>query len=387
MGQHGSRAILQENTIVSKTKQLNISEEDLERLQMRVCEEYPFIANVYESVVVTDITLPDNPIVFCNDNFQRMTLYSREGIIGRNCRFLQGKYTSKAATTKIRNAIVGGKELDVQLLNYRKDGTPFWNNFLLLPVHRKKGSKKVIHFIAIQKDVTILKQGQKNPSKWGPKEVALFVTYLEPLQSHVPAENEKNVVDLIIEKRINGERFMAAKKGDWKRWGVVSKDLRRVLLNAGKTLREDRKQAVRVLLKEEKEDGGSESDTNSASEKEEVPAIEYAGPHGCTVDTAQPRQLKFWTQQPTFAVTCVKFYYKKNVDIRNYSKHLTYEQLLGHIEELYPQVQERKKKKKNKDIVVKAKGHEGQLVNIANDEDFQRIKELYQGRTLNVYVS
>ena len=80
-----------------------------------------------------------------------MTLYSREEIIGKNCRFLQGKYTSKAATAKIRNAIETGREVDVQLLNYRKDGTPFWNNFLLLPVHRKKGSKKVTHFIAIQK--------------------------------------------------------------------------------------------------------------------------------------------------------------------------------------------------------------------------------------------
>ena len=57
MGQRNSHAVLQENTIISKTKQLNISEEDLQRLQQRVCEEYPFIATVYESVVVTDITL------------------------------------------------------------------------------------------------------------------------------------------------------------------------------------------------------------------------------------------------------------------------------------------------------------------------------------------
>jgi len=57
MGQRNSHAVLQENTIISKTKQLNISEEDLQRLQQRVCEEYPFVATVYESVVVTDITL------------------------------------------------------------------------------------------------------------------------------------------------------------------------------------------------------------------------------------------------------------------------------------------------------------------------------------------
>lgn len=387
MGQGGSRAVLQENTIVSKTKQLNITEEDLVKLQHRVCEEYPFIANVYESVVVTDITLPDNPIVFCNDNFQRMTLYSREEIIGKNCRFLQGQYTSKAATTKIRNAILAGKELDVQLLNYRKDGTPFWNNFLLLPVHRKKGSKKVTHFIAIQKDVTVLKQGQKNPSKWGPKEVSLFVTYLEPVQSHEPAEGEKNIVDLIIEKRINGDRFLTAKKEDWQRWGVANKEMRKSLLSAAKNLKEDRRKAVKVLLKEEKSEDNSPSENESSEKEETVVDMDFAGPHKSPVDVSQPRQLKFWTQQPSFNVTCVKFYYKKNVDIRNYSKNLTYDQLVGHAAELYPALQERKKKKKSKEIVVKAKASDGEMTVIANNEDFQRIKELYGGRTLNLYIS
>jgi len=80
-----------------------------------------------------------------------MTQYPREEIMGRNCRFLQGKHTSKAAIVKIREAIAAGRELDVQLLNYRKSGAPFWNNFLLLPVYADKNSKVVTHFIAIQK--------------------------------------------------------------------------------------------------------------------------------------------------------------------------------------------------------------------------------------------
>ena len=253
-----------------------------------------------------------------------MTLYSREEIIGKNCRFLQGKYTSKAATAKIRNAIETGREVDVQLLNYRKDGTPFWNNFLLLPVHRKKGSKKVTHFIAIQKvflfgggetflfcspilfsgisqfclsqDVTILKQGQKDPARWRPKELALFVTYLEPLQSYTPAVGEKNIVDLIIEKKISGARFLASSRQDWKRWGVTSEPVTQILLDAIKVLQQDKKKAVRILLKEERNE-----DSHSDSDKEEeiiLSDTEFAGPTAA-VDVTQPRQLKFWTQQPS----------------------------------------------------------------------------------------
>ena len=86
-------------------------------------------------------------------------------------------------------------------------------------------------------------------------------------------------------------------------------------------------------------------------------------------------------------MTCVKFYYKKNVDIRNYSKNLTYEQLLGHALELYPALQEKQKKKKNKEIIVKAKASDGEMTTISSNEDFQRIKELYGGRTLNLYIS
>ena len=56
-----------------------------------------------------------------------MTLYTREEVIGRNCRFLQGKYTSAKAVKQIRGAVMNGKQLDVEMLNYRKDGAPFWN--------------------------------------------------------------------------------------------------------------------------------------------------------------------------------------------------------------------------------------------------------------------
>ena len=80
-------------------------------------------------------------------------------------------------------------------------------------------------------------------------------------------------------------------------------------------------------------------------------------------------------------MTCVKFYYKKHVDIRNYPKTLTYEQLLTHVGELYPATL-----KKKKDVVLQVKTNDGELAAISNDEELQRIKALYAGRTLNVYL-
>lgn len=62
-----------------------------------------------------------------NDNFEKMTLYTREEVLGRNCRFLQGRYTDRAVVSKVREACMKGEQLDVELLNYRKDGVPFWN--------------------------------------------------------------------------------------------------------------------------------------------------------------------------------------------------------------------------------------------------------------------
>jgi len=80
-------------------------------------------------------------------------------------------------------------------------------------------------------------------------------------------------------------------------------------------------------------------------------------------------------------VTCVKFYYRKHVDIRNYPKTLTYEQLLAHVGELYPATL-----KKKKGVVLQVKTTDGELSAISDDEELQRIKALYAGRTLNVYL-
>lgn len=115
----------------------------------------PFAAAVRATrmpMVITDPLQPDNPIIFCNESFQKLTGYQRGEIIGRNCRFLQGPETDTRAVRAIRAAIDAGEDIDIELLNYRKDGSTFWNALYLSPVRREDGA--IQFFFASQLDVT-----------------------------------------------------------------------------------------------------------------------------------------------------------------------------------------------------------------------------------------
>ncbi|TDW61532.1 PAS domain S-box-containing protein [Novosphingobium sp. PhB55] len=115
----------------------------------------PFAAAVRATrmpMVITDPAQHDNPIVFCNVAFQELTGYTREEILGRNCRFLQGPDTDTGSIAKVREAIENGHDIDVDLLNYRKDGSTFWNALYMSPVRDKAGT--IRFFFASQMDVT-----------------------------------------------------------------------------------------------------------------------------------------------------------------------------------------------------------------------------------------
>lgn len=115
----------------------------------------PFFAMVSATrtpMVVTNPRLPDNPIVYANSAFVTMCGYSENEIIGRNCRFLQGAETDSASVDRLRSAITANQEIEVDLLNYRKNGTTFWNRLLVSPVSE---SGAVTFFVASQQDVTL----------------------------------------------------------------------------------------------------------------------------------------------------------------------------------------------------------------------------------------
>ena len=115
----------------------------------------PFAAAVRATrmpMLITDPARPDNPIVFANEAFQTLTGYTREEVIGRNCRFLQGPETDPETIATLREAIREGRDIAVDLLNYRKDGSKFWNALYLSPVRSDDG--RIRFFFASQLDVT-----------------------------------------------------------------------------------------------------------------------------------------------------------------------------------------------------------------------------------------
>ncbi|MCR0983398.1 histidine kinase famiy protein [Roseomonas pecuniae] len=117
-------------------------------------------------MIVTDPNQPDNPIAFANQAFLKMTGYEPEEIVGRNCRFLQGPDTDRETVAEVRRAVEARREIATEILNYRKNGSTFWNALFISPVLNPQG--ELIYFFASQLDVSrrrdaedALRQAQK----------------------------------------------------------------------------------------------------------------------------------------------------------------------------------------------------------------------------------
>lgn len=116
----------------------------------------PFVAAVRATrmpMIITNPRLPDNPVVFANDAFCRLTGYGRDEIVGRNCRFLQGADSDPATIRRLHAAVQAARPLEIDIRNYRKDGEAFWNRLLLAPVNDADGH--LAYFFASQVDVTL----------------------------------------------------------------------------------------------------------------------------------------------------------------------------------------------------------------------------------------
>ena len=109
-------------------------------------------------MVITDARHGDHPIVLANQAFLDLTGYGADEVVGRNCRFLQGPGTSDAAIAKVRAAVAAGQECNVEILNYRKDGSEFWNQLHMSPVHDETG--ELLYIFASQRDVTEFRKVQ-----------------------------------------------------------------------------------------------------------------------------------------------------------------------------------------------------------------------------------
>ncbi|WP_407067009.1 PAS domain-containing protein [Haloarcula brevis] len=103
-------------------------------------------------ITITDPSQEDNPIIYVNDRFQELTGYSEAEVLGRNCRFLQGEATDPEPVARMREAVNNEDPVSVELRNYRKDGTEFWNQVSIAPVRDDDGS--VVNYVGFQHDIS-----------------------------------------------------------------------------------------------------------------------------------------------------------------------------------------------------------------------------------------
>nr|AML79088.1 putative LOV domain-containing protein [Cassytha filiformis] len=106
------------------------------------------LGRIRQSFVLTDPHLHDMPIIFASDAFLVLTGYSRDEVLGRNCRFLQGADTNIEALCEVREAIQAAQSCTVRIFNYRKDGSSFWNLLHISPVRNASG--KIAFYVGVQ---------------------------------------------------------------------------------------------------------------------------------------------------------------------------------------------------------------------------------------------
>ncbi|QIH34018.1 PAS domain-containing sensor histidine kinase [Sphingobacterium sp. DR205] len=142
----------EKNTYIDKSKHtIHNSSNDLD-LYLKA------LNSAYSGIIITDNMQYDNPIIYCNKAFETISGYSHNEIIGHNCRFLQAQDRSQPQRQLLKESIQRGEECKVEIRNYRKDGTLFWNELFISPVKNEAG--QVTHFIGVQNDITARKKAE-----------------------------------------------------------------------------------------------------------------------------------------------------------------------------------------------------------------------------------
>jgi PAS domain S-box-containing protein len=138
----------------------DITEQKQQAEQVRLLQSV--VVNTNDAVVITAAETIDNlgpRILYVNEAFTQITGYSPEEVLGKTPRILQGAKTDRAALTRIRAALVSWEAVTVEVINYRKDGSEFWNEFSIVPVANQAGW--YTHWIAIQRDTTSRRQAEQ----------------------------------------------------------------------------------------------------------------------------------------------------------------------------------------------------------------------------------
>jgi len=121
------------------------------------------IQSSQQSFIITDPSLQDNPIVYASDGFLKVTGYSKEAVLGRNCRFLQGTETLVSKVDQVRKAVANGEDCSVTMINYMADGTAFWNKLFIAPL--RDAQNNIVNFIGVVVKVVAPEPGDVEAGK------------------------------------------------------------------------------------------------------------------------------------------------------------------------------------------------------------------------------
>nr|AML78878.1 putative LOV domain-containing protein [Scytosiphon dotyi] len=142
-GTGSAQPILSDDEEETKEPNCLLLEPDFQLMQALMASQQNF--------TISDPSMPDNPIVYASQGFLTLTGYTIQNVIGRNCRFLQGPGTDPRAIDIIRRGVAEGRDTSVCLMNYKADGTPFWNQFFVAALRDDTG--KIVNFVGVQGEV------------------------------------------------------------------------------------------------------------------------------------------------------------------------------------------------------------------------------------------
>jgi len=134
----------------------NLSKQELDAIFSKM------VNAIDEGVIIVNATKEDMPIIFANEGFYKITNYKSDEIIGKNPKFLIGQDTDTKTIQLIRNCIKMKKKGSFTLINYKKDGTKFWNHFTITPIFDKRNN--LTHWIGIERDITLMLDTAKSKS-------------------------------------------------------------------------------------------------------------------------------------------------------------------------------------------------------------------------------
>jgi len=140
------------------------------------------ITSASDGIIITDPNQPDNPVIFANPATARITGYTVDEMLGRNCRFLQGGDHDQSAVEELRRAVREGRSCHVVVQNFRKDGTAFWNEVTISPVRDDNG--RLVNFIGVAQDVTERKKSEERLAQQYRRQAALAEIELSINEQH-----------------------------------------------------------------------------------------------------------------------------------------------------------------------------------------------------------